>query len=173
MDRRKEDRIKGILPVRLSATDVFGEPFQELAHTLDISPCSARVGAVRRELKIGDRVTVQYRQQKTEFRVVWIRPLEGTSEYQIGLETLAPGKDAWGLPVGVAVRREQYLEDPKRSTTMGMIACDRCGAEFLISHRPGFADPQLAEKQAKWLERVFAEDHHRHQPHPDKLELPG
>jgi hypothetical protein len=67
----------------------------ELAHTLDITPDGARLGAIRHPLKIGDKLTLQYRQRKLQFRVVWVKALEGTREYQVGLE--AVGNDSWGL----------------------------------------------------------------------------
>ena len=53
-------------------------------------------GAIHQELKAGDRLMVQYRQRKIQFRVIWIRPLEGTSEYQVGVEAL-DGGETWGL----------------------------------------------------------------------------
>ena len=30
----------------------------------------------------------------------------------------------------------------------------------------------VAEKQAKWLEKVLAEEHERDKKHPDRIELP-
>jgi hypothetical protein len=55
---------------------------------------------------------------------------------------------------------------------MGTLRCDGCGEEFFIGHSPGSADPLIAEKQAKWLEKVLAEEHERDKKHPDRIELP-
>lgn len=94
--RRKHKRIKMVLPIRIWAKDIENHPFNELAHTLDITPQGARIGAVHYQLKLGDKVMVQYRQRKIGFKVVWVRALEGTKEFQIGVEALESG-ETWGL----------------------------------------------------------------------------
>lgn len=96
MDKRRNQRIKAVLPVRVSGNDIAGDSYSELAHTLDISPHGARLGAVRRQLEVGSQMTVHYRQRKAEFRVVWTKPLTPGGEQQIGLEA-GPQKDLWGL----------------------------------------------------------------------------
>jgi hypothetical protein len=55
---------------------------------------------------------------------------------------------------------------------MGTLRCDGCGEEFFISHHPASVNKWLAEKQAKWLEKVLAEEHDRDKKHPDRIELP-
>jgi hypothetical protein len=94
--RRKHKRLKMVLPLRVWTKPGSDETVHELAHTLDITPRGARIGAIHQELKVGDRLMVQYRQRKIHFRVIWIRPMEGTSEYQVGVEALDSG-ETWGL----------------------------------------------------------------------------
>jgi hypothetical protein len=96
-NRRNQGRSKGVLPVRLCGKDRSGNPFQELVHTLDLTLSGARVGAVHHALEPGTVVTIQYRQHKIEFRVVWAKQMKGTREYQIGLEAVVPERDPWGL----------------------------------------------------------------------------
>ena len=55
---------------------------------------------------------------------------------------------------------------------MGTLKCDSCGEEFFIGHNPAAVDKLAAEKQAKWLEKVLAEEHERDKKHPDRIELP-
>jgi hypothetical protein len=55
---------------------------------------------------------------------------------------------------------------------MGTLRCDGCGEEFFIAQSPQFVNEGLAEKQAKWLERVLAEEHERDKKHADRIELP-
>ena len=55
---------------------------------------------------------------------------------------------------------------------MGTLRCDLCGEEFFIGHNPKWVDKRVAEKQAKWLEKVLAEEHERDKKHPDRIELP-
>ena len=94
---RRHKRIKVVLPVRISGKDSANNPVSELAHTLDITPNGARLGSIHHVLKIGDKLTLQYRQRRIQFRVVWVKPMQGTNEYQVGLEGLSINGDNWGL----------------------------------------------------------------------------
>jgi hypothetical protein len=97
MNKRRHKRIKMVLPVKITAKDATNQQFDELAHTLDITNSGARLGAIRHPLKPGDKLLLQYRQRKINFRVVWVRQLEGTSEYQVGVEAINHGGETWGL----------------------------------------------------------------------------
>lgn len=96
-NHRRGSRTKAVLPVRVKGTDSAGQAFEELVHTLDVTPDGVRLGAVRRELNLLDEVTVFYRQRKVHFRVVWTKKLKGTSEFQIGLQALTQDREPWGL----------------------------------------------------------------------------
>ena len=48
-------------------------------------------------LNVLDEITVFYRQRKIQFRVVWTKKLEGTSEFQVGLRAVTRDSEAWGL----------------------------------------------------------------------------
>lgn len=95
--QRRGTRTKAVLPVRVKGIDSAGKPFEELAHTLDVTPSGVRLGSIRCELSLMSEVTVFYRQRKMQFRVVWTKKLTGTSEFQVGLEAVVQDKEAWGL----------------------------------------------------------------------------
>ena len=95
--KRRGPRTKAVLPVRIKGKDTAGRSFDELAHTLDVTATGVRLGSVRRELNVLDEVMIFYRQRKMQFRVVWIKKLKGTSEYQAGLEAITHEPEAWGL----------------------------------------------------------------------------
>ena len=97
MKQRYGNRTKAVLPVRIKGIDSAGAAFEELVHTLDVTPVGIRLGSIRRELNVMDEVTIFYRQRKMQFRVVWTKKLKGTSEFQIGLKSLTQDKEAWGL----------------------------------------------------------------------------
>jgi hypothetical protein len=107
--KRRGNRTKAVLPVRIKGTDSAGKSFEELAHTLDVTASGVRLGAVRRELNVLDEVTIFYRQRKMQFSVVWIKKLKGTSEFQAGLQSLSQEREPWGLglvePAGRKVGR--------------------------------------------------------------------
>ena len=94
---RRGNRTKAVLPVRLKGKDIAGKPFEDLVHTLDVTPDGARLGSVRREMNLGDEVTVFYRQRKMQFRVVWTKKMKGTSEFQVGLQAVTLEGEGWGL----------------------------------------------------------------------------
>jgi|HubBroStandDraft_2_1064218.scaffolds.fasta_scaffold462881_1 hypothetical protein len=73
----------------------------------------------------------------------------------------------------LAVKKGQTKEKAAGFREMGIFRCDSCGEEFVIAHDPTLVDKLLAEMQAKWLEKVLAEEHERDKKHPDRIELPG
>ena len=72
----------------------------------------------------------------------------------------------------LAIKKGQTREKAPGFPEMGTFRCDGCGEEFLIVHDPALVDRMLAEMQAKWLEKVLAEEHERDKRHPDRIELP-
>jgi hypothetical protein len=72
----------------------------------------------------------------------------------------------------MAIKKGQIREKAPDAHEMGTVRCDGCGEEFAINHQPEFADRRLAEKQARWLEKVLAEEHERDKKHADRIELP-
>ena len=95
-DRRRQDRIQAVLPVRVRGTDTAGMSFEELAHTLDLTPTGVRLGAIRHQLRALDMLIIFYHQRRMQFKVVWTRLLEGTREYQVGLKAFSQEKEIWG-----------------------------------------------------------------------------
>jgi hypothetical protein len=75
--------------------------FEALAHTLDLTPTGARLGAIRHELKALDTLVVLFRKRRIEFAVMWTKLLggqdAGNREYQVGLQMVAQESDPWGL----------------------------------------------------------------------------
>jgi hypothetical protein len=96
-NKRRGSRTKAVLPVRIKGKDSGGKTFEELVHTLDMTPTGVRLGSVRRELSVKDEVTIFFRQRRMQFRVVWTKKMKGTSEFQVGLQALTQEKEAWGL----------------------------------------------------------------------------
>ena len=96
-NHRRGNRTKAVLPVRVKGKDSSGKPFEELAITLDVNLSGLRLGSVRQELKTGDEISVFYRQRRMLFRVMWTKKLQGTSEFQVGLQSLTHDREAWVL----------------------------------------------------------------------------
>ena len=73
----------------------------------------------------------------------------------------------------VAIKKGQMRDRQPDFKVMGTLRCDGCGEEFAILHDPSFVDPAAAGQQARWLEKVLAEEHDRERTHPDRIQLPG
>jgi hypothetical protein len=95
--KRRKDRTKAVLPVRVKGKDVAGTSFDELVHTLDVTAEGARLGSLRRELSLHEEISVLYRQRKMQFRVMWIKKMPGSSEFQVGLQSVTRDNEPWGL----------------------------------------------------------------------------
>ena len=91
--KRRSKRTKAVVPVQLFFS---GSEVIQLAHTLDVSNHGVQLGGYRGEIKVGDKIVIQYRRKQARFRVVWIIPRENSSEKLIGAECLEPGKQVWG-----------------------------------------------------------------------------
>lgn len=98
-DSRRGSRTKAVFPVRVKGKDSAGKTFEELAHTLDVTPSGVRLGAIHHELNVLDEITIFYRQRRIQFRIVWTKKLKGTSEFQVGLQATAQEREPWGLGV--------------------------------------------------------------------------
>jgi hypothetical protein len=80
-----------VLPVKLLI-----DKETHLAHTIDITPGGARLGALRQQLKVGTIVTLQRGPKKAKFRIAWVRQLAPT-EVQAGVEAVDPHDEFWGV----------------------------------------------------------------------------
>ena len=95
-----------VLPIRVWGVDGSGQLFNQLAHTLDISRTGARLGGMRGMLAAGDSLTVQYKQKKAQFKVVWVGRPGSVGERQVGLASLEPDKYIW-----IDIPREEYRDN--------------------------------------------------------------
>ena len=66
-------------------------------HTLDVTPNGVRLGSVHHQLNVLEEISVFYRQRKIQFRVVWTKKMQGSSEFHVGLQALTQDSEVWGL----------------------------------------------------------------------------
>jgi hypothetical protein len=94
MASRSTLRRKVVLPVTIIRND--GEQ-RQLAHTLDITPNSARVAGLHLQVEPGEVIEVQRGALRAKFKVYWVgatgTPLAG----QIGTQCIVAGKNIWGI----------------------------------------------------------------------------
>ena len=76
---------------------IVGSSQTHLVYTLDVSKHGVMLGGLHADLKIGDKIEVQYHHKRAQFRVVWIKSREGSKEKQVGAESLEPDKQLWDI----------------------------------------------------------------------------
>jgi len=110
--QRCRNRQKAVLPVRITGIDGENNPYADLVHTLDITAVGVCLGAVHSNLKLGSLLTLQYKQHKAEFRVIWVSKRPCGREYQVGLQAVLE-RDLWGLEAEFRTRiQPQTTEQP-------------------------------------------------------------
>jgi hypothetical protein len=111
MERRRQPRVQGILPVRIWGADRDGHPFSEHVCTMEISAKGSRLAGVRVRLSVGDTLEIRYRNGKARFRIQWVAVASYTPlETHIGLECLEPDKKLW--PISLPVEGNDQDENP-------------------------------------------------------------
>jgi hypothetical protein len=96
MGRRRQPRIRSILPVRIWGADQEGKSFFEHVCTFEISGKGTRLAGVRARLSVGDSIGIQYRNRQARFRIKWIGAATAAGTH-VGVECLQPEKDLWPI----------------------------------------------------------------------------
>lgn len=102
--QRKEERIPGVLPVRIFANGQNGAEVHGLGHTLNLSMKGACLSGVSVALKPGALIRVERGMKSARFRVVW------TQNGHLGVESLQSAGSLWGLEEG-AFRAQTWSGD--------------------------------------------------------------
>jgi hypothetical protein len=75
---------------------------------------------------------------------------------------------------GTAKRLRNSTESVQTKTMIvKLVACSQCGERFAIGHDAATPDPELAERQARWLEDQFVWDHIQENKHRSSIALPA
>jgi hypothetical protein len=94
MSSRRVLRRKIVIPVSVIRHD--GQE-KQLAHTLDMTETSARLGGLSSQLQVGEVIEIQRGALKAKFQVFWMGPLGSAMAGQAGVRSLMPRKDIWGI----------------------------------------------------------------------------
>ena len=97
-DRRRGGRVFMCVPVEVRGAAQDGSIFVESAHTCMVGPVGAMV-RTSRSLRMGTEVvlTNRFSQQTARFRVVWVGEQRTDGLWEIGIESLVPLDDFWGV----------------------------------------------------------------------------
>ena len=145
-NRRRQDRIQAVLPVRVRGTDSSGKAFEILAHTLDLTANGARLGSIRHQLKALDTLTIFYRQRKMEFTVVWTKLLDGRGEYTATEFRLL---DYFARHLGRVFSRDHLLDSVWRDTSYVTPRSVDVYVRRIRENRTGPGKPPLPQNRAR------------------------
>jgi len=70
---------------------------RQLAHTLDMTEQSARLGGLSVLLEPGEIIEIQRGAIKTRFQVFWMGAPGSAMEGQAGVRSMEPGRNVWGI----------------------------------------------------------------------------
>jgi hypothetical protein len=91
---RSSLRRKIVLPVTVFRNN-GGE--KQLAHTLDLTEVSARLGGLASLLEPGEVIEIQRGAVRAKFQVFWMGALGSAMEGQAGVRSIDPNKNIWGI----------------------------------------------------------------------------
>jgi hypothetical protein len=96
--RRQDRRVYMRIPVEVRTTGADGSTIEEETHTGVVGVLGAMVRMSRR-LEIGAELdlTNRFSQRTGRFRVVWVKAPEDGDLWEIGIESLGPLGDFWGV----------------------------------------------------------------------------
>ena len=96
--RRKGGRVLMRVPVEVRGTAQDGSVLEESTHTSVVGALGAMV-RTSRLLQIGTVVVVtnRFSQQTAKFRVAWVGEQQTDGLWEIGIESLLPLEDFWGV----------------------------------------------------------------------------
>ena len=109
MGKRKEPRSQRALAVRVLGMDVNGRPILETVQTVNISRHGVVIEGLRSRVNPGEVVSLQYKDRKVRYRVVWEGEAGTERAGQLGLEQVNLHDDLWqkDLPAPPAVGRDK------------------------------------------------------------------
>ena len=96
--RRQDRRVHMRVPVEVRTTMADGSPLEEETHTgiVGVSGAMVRMSC---GLEIGTELelTNRFSQRTAKFRVVWVKAPEESDLWEIGIESIQPLGDFWGV----------------------------------------------------------------------------
>jgi hypothetical protein len=92
---RSELRFDISLPVRLTGTDVSGQPLDQEVFTVNISPNGALLKGVEGKLRIGNQISLARGQRHDQFAVAWVGKKNTHEAGEIGISAVAAASSFW------------------------------------------------------------------------------
>ncbi len=95
MPNEPEPRVDVNLPIRVFGMDAEGRPFSQKAHAQNISQHGARLAGLEKQLKPGDVIGVQFGDQKTRCKVIWVVDAGPVQKIEAGVKMVEGQPCPW------------------------------------------------------------------------------
>jgi len=97
MGKRREQRTRIAIPVKVHTRDGENRPVSAMACTMDLTPSGARLSGVTVPVVPGDVLCVERGMNRNYFQVMWVGSKEQGTFGQVGLLCIDPETNIWGV----------------------------------------------------------------------------
>jgi hypothetical protein len=104
MDRRRKSRVNVSLSVKVWGVDANSVPFSQLARLRNVSEGGAVLTGVGRSVRAGEVLDIQYGEETTHMRVVWVGKPSSHNAGEIGVQQLPYEAPIWDLDLHNCIR---------------------------------------------------------------------
>jgi hypothetical protein len=108
MGKRREPRIQAKLQVRIAGIDASGRHLLQMVTTRDISRQGALLHGVQGTFKLGEILSVTYKNNKARFRVSWTGEPGTNRAGQLGVQNMEPAKCIWDVAILPSPGADRY-----------------------------------------------------------------
>jgi methyl-accepting chemotaxis protein len=112
---RSERRFDVSLPVRITATDVSGQPLNQEVVTINISRNGALLKGIQGKLRLGSEVSLARSQRLEQFLIAWVGENDSPDAGQIGVSAVATTSSFWNDVLQSQFHDEQAEEQNVQS----------------------------------------------------------
>ncbi len=97
---RSDRRFDISLPVRLTANDMNGDPFEQEVMTINVSRTGALLNGIRGRLQLGSQVSLVRLHKQEQFLIVWVGEENTSRAHQIGVSAVDSASSFWRDVIG-------------------------------------------------------------------------
>jgi hypothetical protein len=131
MGKRRDPRIQARLQVRIAGIDANGRPLLQVVMTRDISRQGALLDGIQGTFKLGEIISVSYKNNKARFRVAWMGDTGTDRAGQIGVQSIDPAKCIWDTANLPSPTADTYAAQAKERRQHRRVPC-KLGAELYM-----------------------------------------
>jgi len=103
-----------VLNVRVLGMDANGRPIRQDAWTVNISRTTLVIGGLAASVNVGEVLSLQFKDRKVRYRVLWTGEAETPKAGQLGLEQVNPKDDLLQLNLPPETEDDQHARGSER-----------------------------------------------------------